>query len=301
MIVYLKNNEIDRTKWDNCIKDSPGKKPYGFSWYLDIMAPGWEALVDDDYDSVFPIPGFKKYGIKYIATPAFIQQLGAYSPDKSPQIAINEFIEYIPEFYWLIDLCTAQKVDNDKFKVTMKANYVLDLSPSYEKLSDKFSNNCRRNIEKSRKKKIELVNNIKPEELTELFRENAGTKIKSIKQSDYQRLISLMNFCIRNKKGRILGVRESKEKILYGLFLVETKRTKTMLFVVNTMESREKRIGYYVVDELIRESAGTGTILDFAGSSIPSIASFMESFGSENIPFYRNYRNMLPWPIRLLR
>ena len=68
MIVYHKNNEIDREQWDNCIKNSPGVKPYAYSWYLDIMAPGWEALVDDDYDSVFPVPGFSRFGIKYVAT-----------------------------------------------------------------------------------------------------------------------------------------------------------------------------------------------------------------------------------------
>jgi hypothetical protein len=65
MIVYHKNHEIDREQWDKCIRNSPGTKPYAWSWYLDIMAPGWEALVDDDYDSVFPfllLPGLV-YGI----------------------------------------------------------------------------------------------------------------------------------------------------------------------------------------------------------------------------------------------
>ena len=110
-----------------------------------------------------------------------------------------------------------------------------------------------------------------------------------------------MNFCLKNKKGRIIGVRQSKKKILYGLFVVEIKGNKTMLFVVNTPQSRDKRIGYYVINELIKEAAGTKTILDFAGSSVPSIAAFMESFGSKNIPFYRIYRNMLPWPVSMFK
>jgi len=298
MIVYLRHHEIDREQWDTCIKDSPGGKPYGFSWYLDIMSPGWQALIDSDYDSVFPVPGFNKFGIKYVATPVFLQQLGAYSPDKSSRKAINEFIGYLPDFYWLIDLCTVQRIDNDKFKVTLKANYELDLAPSYEKIRENFSSHCKRNIEKAGKKKIEITEDIKPEVLIDLFRKNAGEKIRGIKERDYQRLNALMDFCIRNKKGRILAVPASKRKILYGLFLVEIKGRKTMLFVVNTEESRQKRLGYHMVNELIKESAGTRTVLDFAGSSIPSIAAFMESFGSRNVPFYRNYRNMLPWPVR---
>src|SRR5512136_2157781 len=99
MIVYLKNQEIDRAQWDTCIGLSQSTKPYAYSWYLDIMAPGWEALVDDDYDSVFPIPGFSKLGIQYVATPMFLQQLGAFSPDKPTGKAIVEFLEYLPDFY----------------------------------------------------------------------------------------------------------------------------------------------------------------------------------------------------------
>ncbi len=301
MIVYLKHNEIDREQWDNCIKDSSRIKPYAFSWYLDIMAPGWEALIDDEYDSVFPIPGFKRFGIRYVATPVFLQQLGAFSPDESTQKAVNEFIEYMPDFYRLIDLCVGQRIDSDRYKVTLKANYELDLSKPYEKLRDNFSKHCKRNIDKSAKKKPEIVTDITPDDLIDLFIRNKGSEIKGIKPRDYQRLNNLMNYCLKNKKGRILGVRKSRKRLLYGMFLVEIIGNKTMLFVVNTEESREKRTGYYIVNELIKESAGTKTILDFAGSSIPSIASFMESFGSINVPFYRIYRNRLLWPIKMLK
>lgn len=301
MIVWLRHNEIDREQWDNCIKDSPGAKPYGYSWFLDIMCPGWEALIDDEYDSVFPLPCFRKYGFQYIATPIFMQQLGAYSPDKQLQKSTNEFVEYIPDFYHLIDLCIGQRIDNDDYKITLKSNYELDLSKSYNKLWENFSAHCKRNIEKSGKKKPEIIQNVRPEELIDLFMANRGKEIKGIKPRDYQRLGELMNFCLKNNRGRILGIRSGKNKLIYGIFLVEVKDRKTMLFVVNTPQSREKRLGYYIVNELIKESASTKTILDFAGSSIPSIAAFMESFGSRNVPFYRIYRNRLPWPVRMFK
>ncbi len=138
MIVYLKNDEIDREQWDNCIKLSPGAKPYSFSWYLDIMAPGWEAMIDDDYDSVFPIPCSRKYGIQYIATPNFLQQLGAFSPDKLQQKAINEFIEYIPDFFRLIDLGVGHRISNDRYKVTLKSNYITRSFKALRKDQEQF-------------------------------------------------------------------------------------------------------------------------------------------------------------------
>jgi hypothetical protein len=301
MIVYHKNNEIDREQWDNCIKNSHGIKPYAYSWYLDIMAPGWEALIDDDYDSVFPVPGRSRFGIKYVATPIFLQQLGVYSPDKPPANAILEFLDYMPGFYKLIDLCVGQDVESDGYKVTEKVNFELDLARPYDKIWESFSPHCRRNIETSTKKKPEIVSDISPDEIIDLFIRNKGKEIRGIKVRDYQRLKNLMNFCLKNKKGRIIGVRATKRKLIFGIFLVETHGNKTLLFVVNTTQSRERRIGYYVVNELIMKNASTRIKLDFSGSSIPSVASFMESFGCVNVPYYRIYRNRLFWPVRMMK
>jgi hypothetical protein len=301
MIVYHKNHEIDREQWDNCIRNSPGVKPYAYSWFLDLMSPGWEALVDDDYDSVFPIPASVKFGVQYIATPIFLQQLGAFSPDKPSEKAITEFLDYIPDFYKYIDLCIAQNPDIEGFKTSERVNFELDLSKPYEKLWGNFSSHCKRNIESASKKKPEFATNIKPDELIDLFILNKGKGIKEIKTRDYQRLKNLMDFCLKNKKGRIIGVRGARKKPVFGMFIVETPGNKTMLFVVNTPQSREKRINYYVVNELIKSNASSKTRLDFAGSSIPEIASFMESFGSINVPFYRIYRNRLLWPVRMMK
>ncbi len=301
MIVYHKHNEIDRERYDICIKNSPGVKPYAYSWYLDQMAPGWVALVDDEYDSVFPVPGFSRYGIDYVATPIFLQQLGAFSPDNYTSKKIIEFLEYMPDFYKLIDLCVGQKINIDGFRVTEKTNYELDLSEPYEKIREGFSHHCKRNIETSSRKVPEIVSDITPDELIDLFILNKGKEVRGIKPRDYQRLKNLMNFCLKNRKGRIIGVRATRKKLIFGLFIVETPGNKTLLLVVNTPQSRERRIGYFAVNELIKEYASTGIILDFAGSSIPSVASFMQSLGCINVPYYRIYRNRLFWPVRMMK
>ena len=301
MIAYYKNNEIDRVQWDSCIKNSPGVKPYAYSWYLDIMVPGWEALVDDDYDSVFPVPCNSLFGVQYVATPVFIQQLGAFSPDKPAANAIVEFLDFMPGFYKLIDLCVGQEIKHDGFKITEKVNFELDLTKSYEKIWDKFSPVCKKNIEASVKKKPELVSDVTPDEILDLFIRNKEKEIRGIKIGEYERLKTLVNFCLKNKKGKIIGVRATKKRLIFGLFIIETNGNKTLLFAVNTPQSRERRIDYFVVNELIKAHSSTRTILDFAGSSIPSIASFMESFGSVRVPYFRIYRNRLLWPVSMIR
>jgi hypothetical protein len=301
MIVYYKNNEIDRELWDNCIKNSSTTKPYPYSWYLDIMSPGWEALVDDDYDSVFPVPSYVRFGVQYAATPAFIQQLGAFSPDKSASNSIVEFLDFMPDIYKLTDLCISQQIEYHGYKVTEKSNFELRLSSHYEKLWERYTPECRKFISGAAKKRFELTEDVSPEELVDMCIENKRSNIGGVRLRDYDRLINLMHHCITGSIGRIVAVRAAKKRVDYGMFLVQLPGSITIILEANTTRSIEKHIGYFVINEIIRDNASTGTILDFAGiSDRPAIHSG-HSFGGINIPYYRIYRNRLFWPVRIMK
>ena len=49
-------------------------------WYLDIVHENWDALMEDDYERVMPMPVItKNWRISYIFQPFFVQQLGVFS------------------------------------------------------------------------------------------------------------------------------------------------------------------------------------------------------------------------------
>lgn len=296
MIVYLKNHEIDREQWDNCIRNSGVAKPYPYSWFLDIISPGWEALVDDEYDSVFPVPSKKIFNIQYISTPAFLQQLGAFSPDKPAGSAIYEFLNYLPDFYKYIDLNIGQKIEHDSLKVTERFNYVMDLSKSYDSIYNNFTPECRRKVDSAGKKQIRLAEDIKPDEIIDLFLLSKTSPLKGIKPYDYQKLKNLMDFCLVNKKGKILGMRDGRKRLIYGLFFIQVPGSLTIIFDAHTTQSREKRIGYFLINELIKKHSSSKTILDFAGTITPETLPFVESFGTKKVPYYRIYRKRLFLP-----
>jgi hypothetical protein len=83
--------------------------------------------------------------------------------------------------------------------------------------------------------------------------------------------------------------------------VIETGDRITLLFTAGSRKSRELRTSYHVIDHIIKTNAGTGKTIDFAGSSVPSIAIFMKSFGGTKTTYYRLYSNMLPWPARLFK
>lgn len=301
MISYLKNNEIDRVRWDACLMEIPAVRPYALSWYLDIMSPGWEAMVDDDYKSVFPLPCRRKYGFSYIATPVFLQQLGLFSADGDRMQIAGEFISFMPEFFRLVDLCIGQEVSVPGFSMTPRFNYELVLSEPYEKIWLNYMTDCRRNVNIAHRFPQDIVGDVSPAELISLFRNYTAGRAGTISETSYRRLHALMEHCIASGTGRMLGVRSPKGKLLWGMFLTDAFGRITMLFTAGSRKSRELRTSYHVIDHLIKSYAGTGQIIDFAGSTVPSIAIFMSSFGGEKCTYWRLYRNTLPWPVSLFK
>jgi hypothetical protein len=301
MIVYHKNDEIDRDLWDNCISNSSVTKPYPYSWFLDRMAPGWEALIDDDYDSVFPLPSYVTMGTKYSVPPAFLQQLGAFSPDKPASSVILEFLDFMPQLFRLTDLSIGQKISYRGYKITEKQNYVINLSYSYEKLVERFTPECKQHIASTIKLKYRISEDITPDELTEMFVSDRRTNRRKITARDLARLKDLMEYCTGNGKGRIVGVRNAHEKPEYGIFMIVIKGSVTLIFEAESKTSISDHTGFFLINKLIREYSSSNIVLDFAGISDNSPVNKGVLFGGMNIPYYRLYRNRLFYPVRILR
>ena len=97
MIQYLQHNQIDKAKWDATMAKCGNI--YAYSWYLDVVHPNWEALVEDDYQSVMPLTGGKKFGVNYLFQPYFVQQLGVFSKAPMTPEKTEEFLNAIPKKY----------------------------------------------------------------------------------------------------------------------------------------------------------------------------------------------------------
>ena len=97
MIYYVKRKDLDLKKYDACIDNAINSRIYGYSWYLDIVADNWDALVLNDYEAVMPLPWRQKYFIKYIYPPAWTQQLGVFSNFKIEADLVEQFVNSIPK------------------------------------------------------------------------------------------------------------------------------------------------------------------------------------------------------------
>jgi hypothetical protein len=94
-IKYLRQNQIDKKKWDECIKKSENGLIYAYSSYLDAMADNWDAIIVNDYEVVMPLPWRRKYFIKYLYQPPFIQQLGVFYRGTLPENTYSNICHFI--------------------------------------------------------------------------------------------------------------------------------------------------------------------------------------------------------------
>jgi hypothetical protein len=301
MIKYLTNEEIDRKKWDACIEDAFNGMVYACSWYLDTVAEGWEALVENDYESVFPLIHGKKWGIDYLYQPAFTQQLGVFSKNLLSEKVVESFINAIPNKYRFaeINLNTFNKVDPEKFQLDLWKNHELDLIKPYDGIFKDYSTNLKRNVKKASKADLSILKSTKPEEIISLFRNNRGRQIHSLSEEHYHQLQRISYQGIYKGLIHTYTVYTSENELCAGAIFLKNKKKMIFLFSGLSSTGREKGAMPFLIDTFIRDHTEQHVTLDFEGSNDPDLARFYKSFGSEECFYPHLKMNNLPGLVRL--
>jgi hypothetical protein len=280
-IRYLASNEVDPLKWDECLARSDNGLIYGSRIYLDMMADHWNAVVIDDYRAVMPLPWRKRWLFRSYYHVPFLPQTGIYGnadPSLFKQITKTVFrkIRYGDLFL------NAGNGEYAKFlSASPLVNMVVDLAPPYDTLRADYHRDLDKHLRRSVKHNLIYTagNNIK--RVVKLFRKRNGSKIASLKRSDYERFTSLCLHLMHVGKAIVRKVTDGDDKLLaLALFLKDEKRVYNLMNVV-LPDGRAKSAGYFLFDQLIQEFAGSGLILDFEGSQ-----KFYKSFGAVDEPYF---------------
>jgi len=297
-IEYLQRREIDDGKWDEVIARSPAETLYPYSWYLDAAAERWSALVMGDYRFIMPLVWKKKYGIRYLYQPLFCQQLGVFSREVTDPLLVNRFIDRMQaKFRFGVVHLNARNLvgDTPRYQVEDRSNYVLPLDGHYEELNAGYSMNARRNLKRALEVGGELVRDAGLDELLQLKRENDLT---GISEPRYRQMMNQFEAVVSNSKGRVYGIREGG-RLLAGAFMAFSRTRIIYLQSVSSGNGKEQRAMFRIVDQVIRDHAGSGMSLDFEGSNIPSIARFFNGFGAKPEIYQGLSFNRLPVPLIL--
>ncbi|MFO7977586.1 MAG: hypothetical protein R6U64_02910 [Bacteroidales bacterium] len=303
MITYLTHDQIDFEKWDACIDQSPNGILYAWSWYLNMTCPGWDALIEDDYLSVMPLPWRKKMGVHYVYQPFFVQQLGVFSTRSLSAEVTRRFLDAIPrKFQWVnIHLNTYNGVVNRKEeRVIRRVNCELDLIHPYETLYKGYSQNIRRNIKKAARQEVFITPHGQPEVIIKAFQDNKGKEVNAFSPADYLLLKHLIYVGIHKGLVQIRCAYTRENNFCAGIIFFRSANKFIFLFSGATSEARENGAMALLVDDFIRQWAGNDLVLDFEGSSQPDLARFYMGFGSKECVFLQIQINRMPPVLRSL-
>jgi len=300
MINYLEHNDIVKKKWDDCIRHSVNERIYAYSWYLDIVAGEWSALVLDDYHAVFPVILNKKMGIQYVYQPLFTQQLGLFTPLLLTPELVNTFLEKLFELFPFvqINLNAHNKLPSSFQYHQLRHNYELDLISPYENLKISYSKNTKRNLKKAQKAGFTIFKNLKPELVSNMFKRNRGRLLKVYSESDYMILNRLIYKAIEKGKAEVWGAYSVHNTLVASAVFVRDSKRFTFIFSGNTEEGKENGAMFYLIDSFIEAYAESKMILDFEGSMNANLARFYKSFGAQLIKYPHIYRNKLPFYLK---
>lgn len=307
MIRLLKHNEINKRRWDDCINKSFNGNVYALSWYLDIVHPNWNALIENDYERVMPLTNSKKFGLSYMFQPFFVQQLGVFSTSQLSQEDVANFIKAIPQQYLLTQyrLNSYNKVDYDSDIIAKHRNVELDLIYDYQYLYNNYNNNTKRNLAKAEAAGLSINNNINPEIIISLFRNNRGKDVKHWKDKEYNRLLELINIAISQECCFTIGINDLDNNTIAGAVFMHSHDRIIFLFSGSDEAHKDKHALTMLLDNVIREFSETQYTLDFEGSDNDGLARFYKGFGGAEVFYpevkYNNLKGILKFIYKLMR
>ena len=289
MIRYLTHNQIDKQRWDDCIRQSPDGLVYAWSWYLDVVHPVWEALVENDYEAVMPLTGNRKFGVNYLFQPFFTQKFGVFGKKEVTEEQIEEFLAAIPEKFKFAEIKIGGTCINgiNGFKAAAAhRNIELDLTPDYSVLAANYHSNTKRDLARAKKQGLTIVEDAQPSVIIELFRKNRGQSVKHWGDKDYNRLLSLVETAKKHDSCFVLGVKNTDNQIVAGAFFMTSHNKIVFLFSGSDESNKENHGLAFLLNRVIEKYSGTNKILDFEGSDNDGLARFYKGFGGEEKYYY---------------
>ena len=299
-IQYVENKNIDKIKWDQCINKAPNGLIYPYSWYLDEMAETWDAVIYKHYDAVMPLPYRVKYSIHYLYQPFLSAQLGVFG--NFDQHIIVAMLNSIPaKFkYWDISLNQDNQLTIGSFQTTLRSNFVLSLSKSYEQICNGYSENLRRNIRKAESAGCKLAKSNNEENLVNLalnqMKQHSPGSTNQVEK--FRRLFKLLS---SQNKAAIYEVSSGAGNVISAAAFFFSHDRAYYILVGNHPESKTTGASHFLIDAFIKDHAGKGLYLDFEGSDIVSLANFYRSFGSRDEKYPAIHLNRLPWFLKLFK
>lgn len=266
-IKYIPQEEIDKTKWNSCVHYATNGNMFGYMWFLNNTAKEWDALIENDYESVMPIIRRPKYlNIEEIHQPTIIREAGIYSINSLSVARINAFMEAIPPNIKVIEMNLNERMHlpaNSNFKIEQRHNYQLLLNDSYEKIIESYSPTFDEKLTKASKLRLAASTNFKPEKIVDFYKKYTPDQFDINKR--YHEYLRIMYNLLHRGWGFASGIMDTNQELLAVRFFMYSHNKVVSLLNAVSPKGKESGADALLIDLLLRSHATKPMILDFNG------------------------------------
>ncbi|GHA63372.1 GNAT family N-acetyltransferase [Pontibacter akesuensis] len=311
MIRYLQHAQLDKAKWDACITASADDMVYALSWFLDVVSPGWQGLVEEEagsYVTVMPLPGITKMGFPYLGQPFHTHQQGIFTTTQSSAGIREKFLELMVKRYKFIynyrfnmsDTPHLEKLQ-DKYELVARYTRYLPLNKPYAELYKGYTRDRKMNLKRAQRANLSLFESDDIEPLIQHFKIHIEHKVVGgVSEHTYQLLRDL--FAVLKAKGAAqLIYTTAGGEVNAGCLFIKYNGVISYAFNSADSEGRVTNGRTLVLDEMIRQHADTDYTLDFESPMIEQIEHFYASFGAHRVKYFAIRHNALPLYVRIIR
>ena len=263
-IRFVAQDDIDRLKWDSCVHYSSNANVFAYSWFLNNVSKDWDALVEGDYESVFPLTWqLDRLNRAVLRQPMLIRELGIFSIHMLSPRRMNAFLNKIPTKYQSIQIFLNERntfKTNEHYDWNDQKNHQLLLTDVYEVLQSQYEPSLR-DILIAQQDDFIPISNIKPETLAAFYKKH--TKDRYRLEKVFHAIQRITYNAMHRGIGFATGITDLKGNLLAANFFIYSHGKALSLLPVQSPEGKEKNALSMLFDRFIQSHAGRPLILDF--------------------------------------
>ncbi|MDE3253264.1 MAG: hypothetical protein KGO92_10690, partial [Bacteroidota bacterium] len=296
----LGSAQIDRSKWNECVYNHAQGLIYAHSDCLDAMSEHWHGLVLNDYAAIMPLTWKRKWGIRYLCTPPFLQQLGIIGRYKASSLPDLE--KWIFQFcsYGDLTLNYANQLAAQSLQAKRKINLIIPLDQSPESIRDQYKPDARDSVNHAAKNAWQYSEGDIRESI-EYYQQYYAGRMPHIGKDAFVNFTKLCLLLAENGQCITRNMTDINGNILATAVLLKDNKRIYNLMNTTLPEGRKKRANHLLMDRIMGEFANTPFLFDLEGSELPGVQQFYLSFGAVEQPYYTFHFNHLPWPLNRLK
>lgn len=298
MVTHIQHQQLDFKKWDALILRTPDADPFLLSSWLNVAAPGWSALVANDYEAVFPVFSSKKMLWSFFDLPNFIQKIGIYGAEGFEK----EFASQLHALHTSIDfICyvTDSVLGDTHIENRPRRHQLLQLKEGVRFPTKVWG----RNIRKAEAAALTELTAVPADIFVQALKHELIERGRPYAEKDYQKLVRLAKESSAAGYGFIEGIKDETGTFTCGQFYLYITGKIYLVACFSNEKAREHSLLHYLLYKIIQQKYEQDTTMrvHFGGSNIPVIADFNKNFGATDEEFVLVYKNNLPFLLRLVK